>query len=232
MPEAPGGDAEAAVSTRKARRPRRRPLLAAVLAVVVGVGGGMWWWSSRDPLKLPASACWSLVDQSDLRALAGDSGGTYTVSYSSDGRDDDGSRFTPGVRTQMCVVKGNHRELLDIRVQAMTEAVFHEQYERGHRPVGRGSEKQLDLGPDLKTWASVDAIRLAFRCDNLVTRDEGLVGVEFTLEEDGRITDARKPSVQQARLDIVLRAAKESAERALPCLNTVKFPERATAPAF
>lgn len=130
----------------------------------------------------------------------------------------------------MCVVQGNQRVLLALDVRGMTEVFFHSEYELGHRPARADPERQLDLGPDLKTWVAGGAVRLAFRCDNLVTRDQGVVALEIWVQEDGRISAVKSPAAQQARLDIALRVAKKSAEWSLPCLNKVTFPDRATAP--
>ncbi|MFF9640055.1 hypothetical protein [Kitasatospora aureofaciens] len=154
------------------------------------------------------------------------------MQHTSEGRDDDGARFTPGVRHQSCVVKANRRVLLVLDVWGIDEDSFHSKYELGYRMPSWGPEQQLNLGPDLKAWASVDATRLAFRCDNLVARDKGAAAVEITVEGGIRTADVKSASGQQARLDIALKVAKKTAEWSLPCLNTVTFPDKPVAAAL
>ncbi|MFJ9774798.1 hypothetical protein ACIRVF_26735 [Kitasatospora sp. NPDC101157] len=200
--------------------------------MIIGVGGGTWWWASRDPLKLPDSACWSLVDRSDLLPLAGDAGGTFAVRHRTEGQYDDGSRFTPGVRHQTCVVDGHQRVLLVLDVWGIDEDSFHREYELGFRMPSWAPEQQLSLGPDLKAWAGVNATRLAFRCDNLVARDKDVAAVEIAVEGGLRTADVKSASGQQARLDIALKVARQTVDRSLLCQNKVAFPDKPVAAAL
>lgn len=210
---------------------RRRTVSAVVLAAVVGASSGLWWWASRDPLKLPASACWSVLDRDDLRRLVGDGGGTFTTHSRTGGHDDDESRFDLADRGKTCVVEGDRKTLLEVEVRLLDETFFHE-YEAGHTPARFAPETPLELGPDILGRQSISTIRLAFRCENLTTRDQGLSALEVQVSEDSRITDSKQASIQQARLDIALKVAKAASERAYPCLKKVEFPTSAVAPGF
>ncbi|MBV6698706.1 hypothetical protein [Kitasatospora aureofaciens] len=226
MPDTPEASIESGPSERRvAWYRRRRMVFAVVLTVVVGAGSGLWWWASRDPLKLPASACWSLLDQNDLRSLAGAAQGTYTVRHGE--HDGDEIALLPGIRSQTCTVAQDYRVLSGVTVRLWDKLTYHDVYEANADPAAR---RQSDLGPDIQgLWEEDSRMRLAFLCDNPAAELTHLTYLEVVVWGDSELVDPKLPSVRQARLDAALKVAKAAATTNA-CVNPVHFPARAKEP--
>lgn len=213
---------------RRAAWYRRHPLvLAAVTAVAVAAAGGGLWWSARDPLTLPATACWSLLDRNDLKPLTDRASGTFGVRYTGGGEAGEPSQDPGGLRAgghdQTCLVKRDHSVLLDLTVRPLTGLIYDTDYRPGAVQVTDPAPRRMDLGQDVQGWMWSDGtVHLAFRCENPVADDQTPY-VEVRVWGDFRLTDWKQPSLHRARLDIGLKAAK-AAVTAYPCTNPIAFP--------
>ncbi|MFD0275866.1 hypothetical protein ACFVHB_18440 [Kitasatospora sp. NPDC127111] len=226
MADAPASHPAGGAGRGAARYRRHRVLLAAVsAAVVAAAGGGLWWWSARDPLTLPATACWSLLDRNDLRPLTDRASGTFGVRYA-EGPDggSGGAGLRAGGHDQTCLVQRDHSVLLDLKVGPLTDLSYHVDYGPGAVPVTEPVPRRLDLGQDVQGWMWPDGtVHLAFRCENPVADGRSLPYAEVRVWGDSRLTDPTLPSMHRARLDIALKAAR-AAVTAYPCHNPVAFP--------
>ncbi|MFD8082224.1 hypothetical protein ACFV4F_11065 [Kitasatospora sp. NPDC059722] len=223
MPDAPENPLESAPAEQKAVRYRQRRLvLAMVLALVVGGGGGLWWWASHDSLNLPESACWSILDQNDLRSLAGAARGTYTVRYG-EHRGDENS-LQPGLQNQTCTVEEDHHVLSGVTVRPWGKLTYHDVYDANADPAAK---RQSDLGPDIQgLWEEHGRMRLAFLCDNPAANLTHLTYLEVMVWGDSELVDPELPSVRQARLNTALKTAKTAASTS-GCVNPIHFPAQA-----
>ncbi|AUY52305.1 hypothetical protein [Streptomyces sp. CB01881] len=217
------------MADRHHRRPRARLVVGSLVCVLALAGSYLWWSSSQDPLKLPASACWSLLDRNDLRPLAAKAQGTFAVHYTKDGFHSIGQQATiqPGERTQYCAVSRDsehYESLLDVTVHRINRLDYRNIYEEEPSPDHRAKWARLDLGPDVKgLWGMKEQVQVAFRCDSPANVDPGYPYLEVMVGAWSEQVDPKQASVHQARLDIALKVARAAAA-ARPCQNPVAFP--------
>ncbi|MFB7619498.1 hypothetical protein [Kitasatospora sp. NPDC056181] len=215
------------------RRRTRVWLEVGSLACVLALAGSYFWWPASsqdplmppDPLMLPDSACWSLLDRNDLQPLAGTAQGTFSVQVT-EGFNSVGPQasFQPGEQSQYCAVTRDNESLLLVSVHRINSRDHLNLYEKGPSPEYRAEAALLGLGPDVGgLWTMKEQVQLAFRCDNPANPDQGYPYLEVIVGANSEHVDPKQASVHQARLDIALKVARAAAV-ARPCQNPVAIP--------
>ncbi|MFJ9949594.1 hypothetical protein [Kitasatospora sp. NPDC091207] len=195
------------MAERAARRPRPRVLPLAVAAAVLaaGAGGGLWLWQPWHTVEVPASGCWSVLGQHEIRTLVGEDGkaADTTVGTLANTRSNTGCGIS-------WLSGGKRRTALQVDVQERDEK-FREaktRTEAGGSPQTR--PVPLDFGAGAQGWLFHDGTtQLLFRCEDPADPTSGFVYRDLIVSGDATIAGAPRADVYRVRIGVALRTARE-----------------------
>ncbi|MFE4519210.1 hypothetical protein ACFRMQ_34090 [Kitasatospora sp. NPDC056783] len=209
------------------QRSRIRPWHAAVaLAVAAAVGGGLWAWKPWQSVELPQSACWGVLDASDLKPLTGPDGKAFEPRPVRE--IDTPAKPTSGSRDTHCLVMWPGATiLLDAEVRPARDRIDADR----RNDAGDGPVIPLDFGPGTTGWVVTadriapgnTTVRLYVPCDYDAPRDDSDQPPPkyFGVLVSGDVVDGASPGkAHQAYADIALKIGRAAAT-AYECRNTV-----------
>ncbi|MBF9071661.1 hypothetical protein [Streptacidiphilus fuscans] len=194
---------------------RRSMVLSAIAVVAVGAVVGLWWkpWQSTI-VKLPQSACWGILDQSDIRPVVGISGEVTAVTT--------GPLVPPPLKyanrqtlgPDECDIRWNGAVVAEADVSGASSDAL---------SVAASGDTLLPLAPGVVMTPYAVVPKIYFRCTGI--QGGWTYGVVSAQSMNGGVdpNGSMSAAALNGFANIALKLAKVAAAE-IPCTNHLDFP--------